>query len=143
MSTINSNLYTIVDINECEGSEEGSEEGSTDPDGVDNCSSDATCTNTPGSFECTCEAGFVDIFGDGTKCDGKNAPTLLIFYGLNQTILDINECAEGSEEGSAEGSTELEGINNCSKNGTCTNKPGSFSCACNPGFIGNGVTCIG
>jgi hypothetical protein len=23
----------------------------------------------------------------------------------------------------------------------CTNTPGSFSCACNPGFTGDGVTC--
>ena len=78
-------------------------------------------------------------------CDGNNATTLLIFYGLTETILDINECTEVSATGSAEGSAQgiAGGINNCSNNGTCINQHGSFSCACNPGFFGNGVSCTG
>ena len=32
------------------------------------CSSDATCTNTPGSFTCTCLTGYS---GDGFNCTGK------------------------------------------------------------------------
>ena len=50
-------------------------------------------------------------------------------YYITNIILDINECAEG--------------IDNCSNNGNCTNQAGSFSCACNSGFIGNGVSCPG
>lgn len=34
------------------------------------------------------------------------------------------------------------GGNNCSSNGACTNVPGSFTCACNANYFGNGVTCI-
>ena len=33
--------------------------------GLDNCDDNATCTNTIGSFTCTCN---VDFFGDGTNC---------------------------------------------------------------------------
>ena len=29
----------------------------------------------------------------------------------------------------------------CDKNAKCSNSDGSFSCACNPGYIGNGKTC--
>ena len=36
--------------------------------GTDDCDANATCANTPGSFTCTCNAGFV---GDGTTCDAN------------------------------------------------------------------------
>ena len=44
-------------------------------------------------------------------------------------FLDNNECADGT--------------NNCHANATCTNTDGSFTCACNTGYSGNGVTCTG
>ena len=46
-----------------------------------------------------------------------------------QTYLDDNECQDGS--------------NDCSVNATCKNIPGSFECACKPGFTGNGKQCSG
>ena len=44
--------------------------------------------------------------------------------------LDIDECS---------------GSNNCATGGTstCTNTAGSYTCACNTGYSGNGVTCSG
>jgi len=43
---------------------------------------------------------------------------------------DIDECTTGS--------------NNCAVGtATCTNIPGSFTCACNSGYSGNGVICTG
>ena len=36
--------------------------------GVDNCHAHANCTNTNGSFYCTCHHGYS---GDGVKCVGK------------------------------------------------------------------------
>ena len=34
---------------------------------TDDCDDDAMCTNTEGSFECTCSPGFT---GDGLNCTG-------------------------------------------------------------------------
>ena len=44
----------FLDIDEC-----------TEP--VDGCNSNADCTNTPGSFYCTCKTGYVE---DGITCVG-------------------------------------------------------------------------
>ena len=35
------------------------------------------------------------------------------------------------------------GTHNCHGNATCTNTDGSFTCSCNIGYTGNGVTCGG
>ena len=32
---------------------------------------------------------------------------------------------------------------NCDDNAKCTNIPGSFTCTCNEGFSGEGITCTG
>ena len=40
---------------------------------------------------------------------------------------DINECETGD--------------NNCHADASCTNTDGSFTCACNNGFLGDCVTC--
>ena len=44
-------------------------------------------------------------------------------------IPDINECT--SDTG------------NCDTNAGCTNTPGSFTCACNQGYSGDGAICVG
>ena len=49
---LNCMLTCIVDINEC-------------AKGTDDCHEDSTCTDTDGSYYCTCEVGFV---GDGFNC---------------------------------------------------------------------------
>ena len=41
--------------------------------------------------------------------------------------VDVNECVTDTD--------------NCDANATCTNTTGAFTCACNDGFTGNGVTC--
>ena len=45
---------SYLDFNECE-------------DSTDNCDSNATCTNTPGSFTCSCNEGYC---GNGRTCYG-------------------------------------------------------------------------
>ena len=58
------NLYSFLfffsysDIDECE-------KGSHD------CHMNANCTNTPGSYNCTCRPGYT---GNGSICKGKNLP---------------------------------------------------------------------
>lgn len=39
------------------------------------CSSDATCSNQPGSFTCTCDSGF---FGNGVQCDRPTSCSQLL-----------------------------------------------------------------
>jgi len=43
--------------------------------------------------------------------------------------VDIDECSVKKD--------------NCSTFATCTNVPGSFTCACLPGFTGDGFNCTG
>ena len=116
-------LSTPTDIDECTL-------------GLDNCSPNATCMNTIGSFECVCSSGFS---GNGTVCSGICTHThnyqqcyatisisTAFFYTYNT---DIDECALG--------------LDNCSPSATCINSIGSFQCECLPGYSGDGVTCEG
>lgn len=48
-------VLSLSDINECEI-------------GAHNCDRHATCTNTAGSFKCSCAPGWI---GSGLKCTGK------------------------------------------------------------------------
>ncbi|XP_078572638.1 uncharacterized protein LOC144859658 isoform X1 [Branchiostoma floridae x Branchiostoma japonicum] len=118
-------------------------------DGTDNCSPQgSTCTNTPSSFTCACDAGYS---GDGVTCtdddectDGSdncspdgfctNTPPGSFtcacnpgYSGNGVTCSDIDECAN------ANGGCE----------GTCTNNGGSFVCSCGAGFVLNadGLNC--
>ena len=89
------------------------------------CDRNAQCTNTPGSFTCTCNPGYT---GDGFTCTGKGI-VLFNYSNSPSFAVDIDECATGAD--------------NCDSNAECTNTPGSFFCTCNPGYTGDGVTCTG
>ena len=50
--------------------------------GMDDCSENAICTNTPGNFSCICDEGYG---GDGTTCVGKRVHT--IYYSYQNGII--------------------------------------------------------
>lgn len=56
---------------------------------------------------------------------------LLIFFlfTLLPLLTDIDECSDNSH--------------NCHLSATCTNTVGSFTCSCNAGYTGDGITCSG
>ena len=56
------NDFSIPDIDEC-------------ADGLHDCDADATCTDTEGSYICTCKDGFT---GDGFTCEKEGIYHLII-----------------------------------------------------------------
>ena len=53
--TIHDSLNNSADIDECS-------------EGLDMCASNATCTNTEGGYNCSCDFGY---HGDGFTCNSK------------------------------------------------------------------------
>ncbi|XP_022795527.1 pro-epidermal growth factor-like [Stylophora pistillata] len=122
------------DINECVTEEQ-------------RCSVDAVCSNTKGSYNCSCKPGFL---GNGSSCtdidecaigthdcntDAVCINTKGSFNctckrgnsGDGRTCKDIDECTTGEH--------------NCSPDSVCSNVKGSYKCQCEPGYSGDGWTC--
>ena len=115
---------------------------------IDECSADsspcdenADCTNSDGSYRCTCKQGFT---GNGAVCEGMIQYSFFYRRDWNgQKIAydsfpsfrflfhhsDIDECSADS--------------NPCDENADCTNSDGSYTCNCKQGFKGNGTVCEG
>ena len=106
----------------------------------------ATCTDTIGSFDCTCNSGFE---GNGVNCTSMYASLKIccvkfnkltitadscVYCAVIQTLFsscsDINEC-------------ELSSLNDCDGNADCIDTIGSYNCSCNPGYEGDGFNCTG
>ncbi|XP_068736614.1 uromodulin-like [Montipora capricornis] len=111
------------------------------------CHVNATCSNTLGSYRCTCKPGYA---GDGKTCRDFDECTSSIavchvnalcsntfgsyhcacklgYAGDGKTCRDVNECAASSRV--------------CHIKASCTNTPGSYRCTCKPGYSGNGKMC--
>ncbi|MCP3105420.1 FG-GAP-like repeat-containing protein [Myxococcus sp. K15C18031901] len=77
-------------------------------------------------------SGF-EVCDDGNQLSGDGCSSVCQLEpgytctGQPTVCTDIDECAAGTD--------------NCNENATCTNIGGSFTCACNAGYTGDGVTC--
>ena len=73
----------------------------------------------------------VAIFFLTVDCIAHKAKNNIIntFYNFIQFCIDVDECAMPSHD--------------CSAQSDCANVIGSFQCACQPGFTGDGKTCQG
>ena len=90
----------------------------------DPCDSNATCTNTAGSYICECNTGFTD---SGVSCTSRLEHIILAKVTIFR-FLDINEC---------QNATKII----CDGNATCSDTEGSYECMCNTGYSGDGLTC--
>ena len=55
-------------------------------------------------------------------------------------LLAFASCNDSSDVGADVDECSID-IHNCDTNATCANSDGSFTCSCNKGYSGNGVTC--
>ena len=112
-------------------------------DVVHNCHEDANCTNSKGSFYCTCNTGYS---GDGVVCAGNFvARCYELSSNINDNLhltqccfADLNECNPSGLSGAYKHLAHI-----CHADGNCTNTKGSYSCDCLEGYQGNGVVCQG
>ena len=114
--------------------------------GTHRCHTNATCTDTIGSYTCSCNTGFT---GNGKACTDSNEcsggasvchPDATCFntignyrcfckdgfVGNGSQCFDIDECLNSSA---------------CHSNASCSNVNGSYSCECNIGYSGDGKHC--
>ena len=121
-------ILHLVDVDECVG-------------GVADCPLYSQCINTVPGYHCDCLSGFEVA---DSECDGKLA--FLGKFAISHStcekyvqvipctfsciVLDINECLTGSAQCDPD-------------HATCQNLPGTFSCTCDSGYIGDGFTCTG
>ncbi|XP_065180017.1 sushi, von Willebrand factor type A, EGF and pentraxin domain-containing protein 1-like [Sycon ciliatum] len=137
---------TCDDINECASS-------------TDNCHSAATCTNTIGSFTCSCNPGYYGVGTSTSPCQSctfseanvdsiTTSGTVTCSSGYTRVGGNTNAtCPSNSTTGEWEAVGNCEDINecasstdNCHSAATCTNTIGSFTCSCNPGYYGVGTS---
>jgi len=130
-----------VDTSECVDVDECQQASNLCPNG--------TCVNTPGSYECACDAGYelngngqcvnIDECANGTDTCSTNATCTDTvggydcacdagYVGDGENCADVDECSDAA-------------LNTCDANASCTNLPGTYTCTCEDGYQGDGTTC--
>ncbi len=115
------NLLTFyADVNECF---------------TNNGGCDGLCTDTRGSYTCSCGSGFV-LGSNAHSCDGEfikfqsnHTFRRKVFMIINFRPADVDECS--TSNGGCEGQ--------------CTNTRGSYTCSCESGYVlgSNRLSCNG
>jgi cysteine-rich repeat protein len=70
---------------QCDGSPSVCSDIDECADALDDCGDDATCTNTPGGWECACDPGFE---GDGKRCEPAGAMQVVTGDSHTCALLD-------------------------------------------------------
>ncbi|CAH1250645.1 CSMD1 [Branchiostoma lanceolatum] len=114
-----------------------------------NAGCDHVCTNTIGTFQCSCVSGY-NLNADDFSCDDTNE-CFTANGGCDQTCSNTIGsffCSCGSGYSLNGNGFFCDDVNECSSaNGgcqhTCTNTIGSFQCSCQSGYSlnGNGLAC--
>ena len=120
------------------------------------CDSNANCSNTRGSYICTCRAGYT---GDGKTCQGRFenvkltqrvrdvflytnqkqiSPIVLLKHPLVFPYCSLVICVPFSDVDECSASSPV-----CDSNAICSNTRGSYICTCRAGYTGDGKTCQG
>uniref|UniRef100_A0A0G4I3K5 EGF-like domain-containing protein n=1 Tax=Chromera velia CCMP2878 TaxID=1169474 RepID=A0A0G4I3K5_9ALVE len=114
---------------------------------IDDCHTNATCTDTAGTFSCSCNGGFS---GNGVACSDVDECTVpLPTHNCHANASCTNsvgsfDCAcnlgfGGDGVACTDNDECLSAVHNCHVDGVCVNSEGSFSCACGAGFTGDGL----
>nr|XP_034316521.1 fibropellin-1-like [Crassostrea gigas] len=102
----------------------------------DPCLNGATCTNTPGSFNCTCDAGWTGIVCDEDINECLDNPCQNGGTCSNSDGSFTCTCAGGFTGALCNEDTDECQNDPCLNGATCTNTPGSFNCTCDAGWTG-------
>jgi len=113
------------------------------------CGENTVCTNLPGSFACSCAAGYVgDNSGDSLTCtdidecasDAHNCDANATCHNTSGSFMC--KCNTGYSGDGILCEDDDECIDPvCNEHATCSNTDGSFECSCNSGFSGDGFSC--
>ncbi|KAL9953812.1 hypothetical protein ACROYT_G041278 [Oculina patagonica] len=111
------------------------------------CSADALCDNTKGSYNCYCKSGYS---GDGRTCDDFDECALETHDCSTDAVCNNNNgsyicyCKPGYN-GDGRICEDIDECNalthDCSADAVCNNTKGSYNCSCKPGYSGDGRDC--